>query len=82
MRQTRYQNIVNRRPSTTTRTLLLSKQSNIEHPDGHVYQPQPWNIIFASKLVPSTSFIVVAEYAVRPVEFYFMQVMKFTTVQE
>jgi hypothetical protein len=84
MRNNRYHNIVARRPSTNTRTLLFSRQPNFENPHGIDYQPRPWNIMFARKLVPSSCFIVIAEYGIdpQPLEYYFIVVMKFTTVRE
>ena len=40
--------------------------------------------MYASNLVPSASFIIVAEYGIdpQPVEYYFILVMKSTTVRE
>jgi hypothetical protein len=84
MRNRRYHNIVARRPSINTRSLLLARQPYFPNIYNFDYQPKPWNVIFAGNLSPAATFTIIAEYGTDPhhVEYYFMLVVNTTTIRE
>ena len=84
MRDNRYRNIVARRPSFNTQSLIFASQPPLPNPYGFDYQPQAWNTIFASNLLPSTAFVIIAEHGQdpQPVEYYYIFVIKTTTIRE
>jgi hypothetical protein len=84
LRHNRYRNITIRRPSFTTRSILVARHGVIPNPFGLDLHPAFYNTIYASNIRASNTFMIVAEYGTdpHPIDYYFFWVMKSTTIAE
>lgn len=82
LRTRRYNNIIRRRPSLNTRSLLFTSRPDFPALYNHKHALKPWNTLFAQDITPSNVFTLIAEYGAdpQPIEYYYILVTKNTTV--